>query len=338
MTPSSLPVQPPRDPFLDELPSETTPGERDLLLKFFRDDWSGTGTVVELGPFLGGTTRAIALGMAANPRLAADAALHTFDRFDEYHSATELRKAVEPLVQRGVFTAAVADDLCRDANFERLFHALHSPHAYAQRVHLHNSPLPDRPEEVSTSKSLDVLADGREISAVFVDGCKSWASTHYAMKFLLPRLREGAPVIFQDYGWYTCFWITSFVHALREYLEPAGRVDATYVFRLKKTITAEGIERRFALTPHEMGETFFRKAAAALLERSRRELDLRAELIAQLHQVAALVTIGRRGAAADVLKRMDVKRYAIFAYMIRGCLQSPTYLPGGKQVLWKEAA
>jgi len=24
--------------------------------------------------------------------------------------------------------------------------------------------------------------------------------------------------------------------------------------------------------------------------------------------------------------------------MIRGCLKSPTYLPGGKQILWKEAA
>jgi hypothetical protein len=98
------------------------------------------------------------------------------------------------------------------------------------------------------------------------------------------------------------------------------------------------VAKRFARTPIEMGETFFAKSTAALLERSRRESDLRGELIAHLHQVAALITIGRRGAAVDVLKGLEVKRYAPFAFMIRGCLQSPTYLPGGKKILWKEAA
>ena len=62
------------------------------------------------------------------------------------------------------------------------------------------------------------------------------------------------------------------------------------------------------------------------------------ELIAQLHQIGALMTIGRRDAAARILKALDVPRYARFAMMIRGCLKSPTYLPGGKQLLWKEAA
>jgi hypothetical protein len=41
------------------------------------------------------------------------------------------------------------------------------------------------------------------------------------------------------------------------------------------------------------------RAAEALDERSRRNHDLRGELIAQLHHVAALMTIGRRGAASD---------------------------------------
>ncbi|HWA28505.1 MAG TPA: class I SAM-dependent methyltransferase [Lacunisphaera sp.] len=327
-----------RDAFLNQIPSETSPGERAYLFEYFRRQWDGTGAVVEIGPFLGGTTRAIAWGMACNPRVTAGAALHTFDRFADYYSAERLRATIEPMVRDGVFTAPEATELCRGANFERLFHAIHSPHAYGKLVHLHNSPLPDRAEEIDDTTALDCLADQGELSALFIDGCKSWASTHYAMKFLLPRLRAGAPVIFQDFGWYTCFWISSVAHALREFLTEVEHVDATYVFRLTRRMTEADVVRRFPRTAVEAGEVFFARAAKALDTRSRHNHDLRGELIAQLHHVAALMTIGRRGAAVDLLKSLDVKRYAAFADMIRGCLKSPTYLPGGKAILWREAA
>jgi SAM-dependent methyltransferase len=324
--------------FLNEIPSETSLAERKYLFNLFANQWDGQGTIVEVGPFLGGTTRAIAAGMAANTRRSLRAALHTFDRFDDYYSAERLRTTIEPMVRGGSFTAGQADDLCRGADFERLFAAIHSPHDYGRLVHLHNSPLPDLPDDVAGSASLDSLVAKGELGALFIDGCKSWASTHYAMKFLLPRLRVGAPVIFQDYGWYTCFWVSSAAYALREFLTPESNVDSTYTFRLTRPITANDVVKRLSLTPVEMGETFFAKASAALLERSRRELDLRAELIAQLHHVAALMTIGNLGRASDILKALDVRRYAAFADMIQGCLKSPTYLPGGKKLFWKEAA
>ena len=327
-----------RDAFLNQIPSETSAGERGYLFDFFQSRWDGVGTVVELGPFLGGTSRAIAWGMACNPRLSPTAAFHTFDRFDVYYSPEKLREAVEPMVRCALFTKAEADDLCREANFERLFHAIHAPHDYSRLIRLHNSALPDLPADIDGSTALDCLANAEPISAVFVDGCKSWASTHYAMKFLLPRLQVGAPVIFQDFGWYTCFWISSVAHALRDFITPESHVDSTYTFRLTRPVTENDVTKNFARTPAEMSPTFFAEASEVLLKRSRREGDLRAELIAQLHYVAALMTIGRRGAAANVLKQLEVKRYASFANMIRGCIKSPTYLPGGKQLLWKEAA
>ena len=204
-------------------------------------------------------------------------------------------------------------------------------------VRLHNSPLPDNPEEFGNSDALGNLQDAGHVGALFVDGCKSWTSTRYAMQYLLPRMRPGAPVIFQDYGWYTCFWITSFTYALREFLELETYVDATYVYKIKRGVTAAEINKRFAGTPMEMGETFFAEAAAYLMSQSQASGDLRGELISQLHHVAALVTIGRRRSAAEFLKRVDVQRYAAFAEMIRGCIKSPTYLPGGKQLLWDGA-
>lgn len=322
--------------FLHQIPSETSVAERRLLFRLFANEWNGAGAVVEIGPFLGGTTRAIATGMTANPHYATDARVHTFDRFDAYYSAERLRTTIQPMVDAGVFTSAEADDLCRDANFERLFHAIHTPHRYGAIVDLHNSPLPDLPDEIDRATSFDCLAPDLALGALFVDGCKSWASTHYALTRLLPRLPVGAPVIFQDFGWYTCFWISSAVHALRDCLTLTVRADSTYAFRLSRAVSAEEIARRFTRTPEAMGQKFFSEAAAALLERSRVAGDLRGELIAHLHHVAALVTIGCKPQAAKVLQGLDVRRYAAHANMIRGCIKSPTYLPGNRQILWED--
>jgi hypothetical protein len=327
-----------RDAYLGQVPSETTPGERRLLFNFFQEEWDGKGSAVEIGPFLGGTTRAIAWGMQRNPARIDGALLHTYDRFDCYYSAEKLRQTIEPMVRSGTFTPQQADDLCRGADFKRLFEAIHAAESYGPLVRLHDSPMPDLPEEIAASTALDNLKAEGELSAVFIDGCKSWASTQYAMAFLLPRTRVDSSIIFQDWGWYTCFWISSFTYALRDYLELEEYVDATYRFRLKRALTAEQVKSRFAPTAEAMGQKFFRDAASALFEQSRRRNDLRGELIAQLHHIGALATLDRRGSAAEILKKLDVRRYAAFAMMMRGAVQSPTYRPGGKQILWKDAA
>lgn len=334
-TAAAQPIPPEALALIDQIPSETTPAERRLLYRYFRDRWAGAGHVVEIGPFLGGTTRAIALGMAANPALGAGVRLHTFDRFASYYDPVQLRATVAPLVERGVLARAVADTLCREGDFLALFHALHGPNPYHGLIDAHNSPLPDRPDDVAASTALDLLEDETALGALFIDGCKSWASTQYAMSFLLPRTRLGAPVIFQDFGWYTCFWISSFTHALADVLEFETAADATYVFRLARAVTAAEVRRRFAATPQAMGRPFFRAAVARLLETSRARGDVRGELIAHLHHIAALATLDRRADAAALLRSLDVRRYAAFVDMIRGCIQSPTYRPGGDRILWK---
>jgi len=323
------------DQFLSEIPSETSLAERRYLHDFFAKDWDGSGEVVEIGPFLGGTTRAIASGMYANPRRASGGRLQTFDRFDNYYSAVKLRETIEPMVRGGVFTADEASSLCRDANFERLFEALHAPHAYGQLVRIQNSELPDRPEEIDSSNALASLAKESELGALFVDGCKSWASTHYTLKVLLPRLQRNAPVIFQDFGWYTCFWISSAAYALRDYLTAESHVDSTYAFRLTRPVSEQEVSERFSRTPVEMGDLFFAEAAEALRERSLAIQDLRGELISYLHHVAALATLGDVHAAATILKGLNVQRFLPVQELIWGCLKSPTYLPGGKQILWE---
>lgn len=326
-----------RDAFLSQIPSETTLAERQLLFNLFKNSWSGTGHVVEIGPFLGGTTRAIALGMAHNPRLSAESRLHTFDRFGAYYTPEAKRKIMEPFVRSGVFAAGEMDALCQTEGFLNLFQAIHAPHDYNRLIEAHSSPMPDFPEEIDTSTALACFDSDHALSALFIDGCKSWASTYYAMKFLLPRTLVGAPIIFQDFGWYTCFWISAVVHALDDVLEWHEHADSTYVFRLKTPISAEEVARRFAKTPEEMGPAFFQKSSTALFQRSQLHGDRRGALIAQLHHVAALVTIGRKDRAAAVLKNINVREYANHLDMIQGCIKSPTYRADGKPIRWNES-
>jgi len=69
---------------LDAIPSETTPAERRFLFGFASEMWSGANSLLEVGPFLGGTTRALALGMLANPRRQERCKLFSYDRFTGY--------------------------------------------------------------------------------------------------------------------------------------------------------------------------------------------------------------------------------------------------------------
>ncbi len=78
---SALRSIPSSRPALDQLVTATTMNERRFLLRFAAHFWDGRGDVFENGPLLGGTTRALALGMLANSARDPGAELHTHDWF-----------------------------------------------------------------------------------------------------------------------------------------------------------------------------------------------------------------------------------------------------------------
>jgi hypothetical protein len=51
---------------IQSIPTETSYRERKLYYNFFKYFWTGKYDVLEIGPFLGGSTRSIALGMMEN--------------------------------------------------------------------------------------------------------------------------------------------------------------------------------------------------------------------------------------------------------------------------------
>ena len=66
---------------LSELPCATSLDERRFLCRLASRFWDGRDDVFENGSMLGGTTRALLLGMLANPAREPHALLQTFDWF-----------------------------------------------------------------------------------------------------------------------------------------------------------------------------------------------------------------------------------------------------------------
>jgi Methyltransferase domain len=315
---------------IDGIPSETSGLERRFLYTFFARLWDGAGSVVEIGPFLGGTTRAIALGMRANPRRDPSARLYTFDRFEAYYEPEELRVLLE-----GHSAAAVAledQELGPSGRFRDVFTALHRDTEYEDLILVRDEPLPDTPEEASNEGILRLDRDV-EVAAAFVDGCKSWYSTKYLMLELAEVARPGSHLLFQDYCWYTCFWIPAVAYALRDRLALVAAADNTYTFQLGG-LDRDTIVARVPDTPEEAGRGFLEEAFKALGEAAAERGDNRARLVHQLQHGAALAYVGeKRDARAAIEAARRGNRFSEHRPLIDAALRSPTYRPGGQRVV-----
>jgi len=204
---------------LDEIPSETSPAERRFLYRYFSMLWGGDDDVIEIGPFLGGTTRAIALGMCANPLASARAKLYTYDRFHGYYDMHRLKQCLAPLIAYGPLEQSDLIALNDAAEFMDIFRKIHAPHDYYERIVPVSSELPSRADDLKDAARYFHMGEHIRTQAVFVDGCKSWFGTKHFMGEVSKAARRGATFIFQDYGWHTCFWIPAFTELLRSQAE-----------------------------------------------------------------------------------------------------------------------
>lgn len=327
------PPLPPPEADLDELPSEATPSERRFLYAFFAHAWAGRGDVLEVGPFIGGTTRAIALGMLANPRREPDARLYTYDRFGGYYESGALAEYLAPLFESGALGSAERAAVESAGSFGEVFDAVHRATPYSGLVERRDKPLPDTPEEARAGKALFELDPGVELDAIFVDGCKSWYGTKYFMRAALEAARPGSHAIFQDYGWFTCFWIPAFVHAMGDALALTSWVDSTYAFHVARPVGAADVDAVYPDSPEELGPAWFDSAFAELRTAATRRRDDRAETVLALQNAAALAYLGE---TAEARRRIEgVRSRARFSSLrptIDAALRTPTYKPGGEPV------
>lgn len=287
-----------RDPglaSLHRLPSETTKGERQLLFNFFSTFWQAEADVLEIGPFLGGTTRAIALGMLSNPKSRNGSRLVTVDRFGKYYDGVRLAEYMRPLFESGVLSARLQQELTANSelvDFLEIFDAIHREEPYFGVLDIRNQFLPDKREVAETAPLLFKLKPGEKFDSVFVDGCKTWYGTKYFMREVSSHVEPGCYFIFQDYGWFSCYWIPSFLAVFADLFELVAFCDYTYVFRLRKALQPHIVDEFFPDSAQDLSREFFQRVLALSLQEASDRADTRQMVFSNLQFAMALADLG----------------------------------------------
>jgi hypothetical protein len=316
---------------LQQLQSATSVRERAFLARFTAKFWDGTSDVFENGPLLGGSTRALAIGMLANPARKPAARLHTHDWFSS-RVKLDLHPVTFPnMIRGGLITQAQYDEMMASGSFQALFDSVHAGHDYSELIVSHEAYLPGRRGDVPAhGEAVYAAPDGCSFNVVFVDGCKSWYGTKHFIRETCEQIPAGAHFIFQDYGWYTCFWLPALVGRLSDHFRLVAYVDDTYAFELVRPITRELIDERFPDTPAELGAEAFGELFTRLLHDAGARCDVHAIFALHVQHAGALASIGMTDAAkariAPLLDRPELVRYHGLA---KQALISPTYTPDG---------
>ena len=321
--------------YLSVIPSETTLGERRFLYNFFLDYWDGRRDVLEVGPFLGGTTRAIALGMLHHPGRDEQARLRTYDRFGEYYKPEQLLRTLAPLFEGGALGPGIREHVLRNGSFREVFDALHLGQDYGPLVEAHVGALPAAPGEPEDPATAFALPAGRAYSAVFVDGAKSWYGTNRFMTLAAAHAEPGSYWIFQDYGAHTCYWVPVFLEVFKARFRPVAHIDHTYAFRLEAPLAADDIDRGFPDTPQGFTADDFRRIFRDLYLSALEGDNTYLLLNYQLQHAAALATLGLKDEARDRIVDLLKTPFALKhrAWILRA-LNVPTYTPEGNVDLY----
>ena len=320
---------------LNIIPSQTTEGERSFLYHYFRSEWTGVGNVIEIGPFLGGTTRAIAMGMLDNPRRTNKSKLYTFDRFQDYFDVDDLKQYLLPLMDSGQLNTNDLNELGERSKFIEIFKSIHESHSYYECIEPSEHGVPDRVED----KSINAWMKIPELfitDAVFIDGCKSWYGTKYFIQIISSSIRPGTVLIFQDFAWFTCFWLPAFIELFEDFFTLIGNVDNTYVFRLDKFLTSDMVENTFPDTPHSIDLTSLSNLFENQIKKAILRNDHYAAIRHTLHKAGALAYTNNLNEAKKTIKLAEQMEFSIeHKTVIEMAWKSPTYTPDGPIVLGK---
>lgn len=199
-------------PELQRFPTMLSPEEQRMLVYLAATLDFAQGTIVDLGPFLGGSTAALGHGLAMNP--GARTEIHSFDLFNATHALKQkflYSRGHPPYEPEDVYP---------------LFQQLTAPYPVVSRK----------------TNILNVTWD-RPIALLFVDLCKSWKLNDHVTATFFPHLRPGAIVVQQDYMFSHNPWVCSTMYKLRDHVRYAGHTDYNSVlFEVVATPDAQALQ------------------------------------------------------------------------------------------------
>lgn len=320
-------------PFIDSIPSETTPAERRLLYMLFRYLWGGIGNVFEVGPFLGGTTRAIAMGMLENPNRSPESQFFTADKFSGYYGREALEGYLKPLFNNGTLNEEDRNAIGHYGSFRQIFERIHARQAYSSFLKILDGSLPDLPEISEAGLNLAAIAP---VTAFFNDGCKSWYGTKYFLKQAALSAAPNAWFIFQDYGMYTCFWIPLCLHLLRDHFRLLMFTDCTYIWVQTCSFTPDEVERTIPDRAESLDLSRVQAAFDEMLNAAHEREDRRALVSYRLQHAAVLAYRGDLDEARRMIDELKRRDEALgYEDLIARARKSPTYRPKLGDPAWE---
>ncbi|MDX1502448.1 MAG: hypothetical protein R3325_08785 [Thermoanaerobaculia bacterium] len=198
------------------MPRMTSSHERAYLEWYARHDFTGAGEIVDLGPWMGATTVALARGLVRNRAPAASRrSIHVYDlfRWEPWMGTlrgTRARSGLEP-----------------GDSFRADFESFVAP--WRERVEVHEANL----EETAW--------EGGPIEFLLVDAMKSWRLAAAIVRGFYGALMPGAYLLQQDFCHHFEYWIHPIHYRLRDHLAP--QIDLPFsagvVFRVRETLPRE---------------------------------------------------------------------------------------------------
>ena len=229
-------VDAPVPPEVDATPTMLSVEERTLLHVLARDYARGEGAIVDAGCFLGGSTVALASGLAANRRARRRGRVQTYDLFGMHPSF------------RADYPELVAD--IEGDSIRPRFEAVVGP--LLAHVDVHEGDI------------CDASWAGGPVEILFVDICKSWEINDHVVREFFPALIPGRGVVIQQdliHEWLPYLTITMGLFA--DSFELVATVPwCSAVYLLTRAIPASAIPARLdALAPERKFELFDRGCA-----------------------------------------------------------------------------
>jgi hypothetical protein len=280
------------------IPTMITKEEARYLKWLTETFWDDGGHVVEMGPWLGGSTYCLASGMA-RPGGTSKYRLHVFDSFEW----REFMGSRAPL------------QLEVGASFEAHFRK--NLESFGDLIVSRRAGLPD--ELLSTDSSLvEYRAAGdapyeelkwREgpIQLLFIDGAKSWTGMAHLLRETAASWLPGRTVIVcQDYKHWNCYWVTALMELL------SGRLRLLHVIE-KNTVTflveSRATEQELEALP-TFDEASFEVVSGlvdAAAQRLSQSGDRAGAAILRLSKVPLLVHKGRSAEALREFRRQEAR-------------------------------
>jgi hypothetical protein len=186
---------------------------RNYCYKYGRDTYTGEGTLIDLGSWLGSTVVPLAAGLSQNEKAKGNT-IHAYDAFVWYENMTHSARYSSI---RNKYK--VGDDFLPE--FER------QTAAYAAHITIHKGNL------------ADVAWDKSPVEYMMIDAMKDWEVALRIVREFYPCLIPGkAIIIHEDFCHHYTSWIHLIQYRLRDYFKPLNAIpnSTAVVFRLVRSL------------------------------------------------------------------------------------------------------